>query len=89
MLKFFLLKKLRRARPKFKDVILDVKGEGRRKTRIDRQTLIIVENVERRKKNLAYYDKEIYNILKSRKNVEVIFCGERKNFGMIKFPQDF
>jgi hypothetical protein len=41
------------------------------KKRADRPTLAFVEEGGEKKKNLAYYDKKIYNILKMRKNAEV------------------
>jgi hypothetical protein len=43
------------------------------KKRADRPTLAFVEEGGEKKKNLAYYDKKIYNILKMRKNAEVSY----------------
>lgn len=68
---FYFLKDSRRA--KFQDAIADVVVKDvRTKRRVERPTLAFVEGAER-KKNLAYYDKSIYNILKMRKEAEVSF----------------
>lgn len=42
------------------------------KRRADRQTVVFLEGFSQ-KKNLAYYDKQIYNVLKLRKQIQVEF----------------
>jgi hypothetical protein len=70
---FFSQVKIKRTR--FKTFAGEVvKNVGKERKRVARPTIAFAsESATMKRKNLAYYDKRIYNILKLRKFVEVIF----------------
>ncbi|KAG5677732.1 hypothetical protein PVAND_007463 [Polypedilum vanderplanki] len=60
-------------RARFKEFIKEIQGTN--KKIIERKTIFVAENDADKKKNLAYYDRNIYNILKLRKQTDIIHNG--------------